>query len=348
MIRLFPVPILVVVAASAGAGPQAPSSTTRAGSNDYAECARFLNNFEPTPENRRGYRIKDYGSQSNDRLRYQPFRVESDGAVSPFPDTETSCDPTSRTCTYSYNTPALQDLEDIDNKERVNALVTAEHPDLVETETVVKRDSRWDIIEIFEGLPPNQNEQTAAMGYSSIVGVRTSFEILDDTCVPMQSSEVFTRTIQEEGKTVSVETELPVFITPLCRDIYEVLEGNDMLFAGFDLTVGSELREAFEVYETDLLLDGTIHPFYSRDELGHEVSRRLDAKSDYHGPLNLQALVGYYANEVTSEDGSTNEVLTMERMQRFGQSPVLSAQKILSQCYYRGLRSFLSNHSLWQ
>lgn len=347
MIRFFLFPILVPFAASASAGPNTASSGAPLVSNDYAECARLLNNFESTPENKRGYRINDYGSQSKDRLRYLPFRVESDGAISPFPDTQTSCDRASRTCTYSYKTPPLQDLEDIDNKERVNALVTAEHPDLLETETVVTRDAKGDIIEIFEALPPNQNALAGERRYSSIKGVRTTLGIRNNTCVPMRSSEVFARAMEEDGQTVLIETELPVFITPLCRDLQEVLEANDALFSGFDLTVGEELKTTFVKYRSEMLLDGP-RPFFSREELEEEVGWRLNVKHDFHGPLNVQALLGYYADGAPSEDRNTNAVSTMERMQRLGQSPVLSSQKILSHCYYRGLRNTLRNDSLWQ
>ena len=77
-----------------------------------------------------------------------------------------------------------------------------------------------------------------------------------------------------------------------------------------------------------------------------EVERRLNIKHDFHGPLHIQALVGYYSDGFIDSDTPPRE--KKEMMQRMGLSPILSAQKILSHCYYRGLRPFIENDSLWE
>ena len=67
----------------------------------------------------------------------------------------------------------------------------------------------------------------------------------------MMASKVFARVVQRDGGTVLVETGLPVFVTQLCRDIQPVLEANDALFDGLDMTVGDEPKEAFGRYKDD-------------------------------------------------------------------------------------------------
>ena len=268
MIRSLVWVIPVLLAVSVSTGQPARSAAIRAAPADHRACANHLNNFDPAPENKRGYRIQDHGSQSRNRLRYQPFRVESDGSVSPFADTQTLCNQTSRTCTYSFSTPALEDLEDIDNRERVNALVTTDSPDLLRAETVVKRDAQGNIIGIFEGLPPNQNERTDEERHSSIIGVRTTFSVRNNTCVPMKQVEVFMRDVGENGGIVAKRTEIPVFITPLCRDIYESLEGTTF-DSVFDIgPVNDGIRRLLDRYRSDILIAPEGNPRRRKGRVG--------------------------------------------------------------------------------
>lgn len=349
MIRSLAFPVAVLLAIPAGTLPSAESSETRRSPADHTECARFLNNFDSTPENKRGYRIQDYGSLSNDRLRYLPFRLASDGTVSPFPDTNTSCDPASGACTYTYLSPPLDDLEDIDDKDRVNALVTADHPRLVHTEVVVQRDPNGNIMEIFEGLPLNHHKPTTERPYNAINGTRTVFEVRNDTCVPMRKWEIFTREIEENGSLVRKEVESPVFITPLCRDIRQLVESHSEVLAVFDRDLGNDMKDIFLEYRPDFLGEHEgAKPFYSRLERQAEVRRRLNSKRDHHGHVHIQALVGYYADSASNPAGTNAIQEQTEIKQRVSASPLLSAMKILSHCYYRDLRNVIQNDSLWK
>ena len=212
---------------------------------NYSSCARFFNNLDSDSKNKRGYRIMDYGSMTKDRLRYIPFRIRSDGAINPHPGVDYSCDSNSNTCTYSYLSPPLEELEKITDKERMNSLKS----DLKKVEVTVKKNGSGDIVEIFEGLPSNRHNQTPSENYRSIKGVRTTFETRNKTCVPMEVREVFTREKEEDGKKTTVETELPVLSTPLCRDLYTILEkNNNNLSACFDKAIGSEINDVFKKY----------------------------------------------------------------------------------------------------
>ena len=329
------------------------------GSKDYQACANFFNNYAPTPDNGRGYRSMDYGVQSRSRLRYLPFRLESNGSISAFSDTRTACDQISRTCTYTYESPQMSDLEKIDRKRLVNDIVTLGGTTLHSVDVVVTRDNNGDITEILEGLPPNHNQQTRDMRYSSIVGVRSILEVQNGMCVPMRSSEVFTREEEEDGETITKRTELPVFITPLCRDIHDAFEASGILLSVFDEDLnakvfrsvlgkhqinliaadGEEVSEELRKFQLDLLdaNDGDTVPFLDERSATGEELDQLHIKEAIQGTLPVQILLGIHAR-----------VLTDREMQRLGSSTILYLSKILALCNYRNLSYFITNDSMWQ
>ena len=345
VVSLFLSSARLAVALASGE-PSPPPESVR--SHDYADCARWFNNFDSTPTNRRGYRIQDYGSMSDDRLRYVPFRIEPDGAVSPFADTTTECSSDRRSCTYTYLSPPLDDLHDIDDKPRINALVQAGGSDLEDVRVVVRRNAVGDIVEIFEGLPTNRRTQTPERPYTAIEGVRATFEISNGQCVPMREDEIYERDVEDNGEVATRQTALPVFITPLCREIRQALDEDTSLSAVFDVRAEHDFMDIYEGYTSEIL--GETHvgvPFYSRDELEEEIGKRLDVKAYHHGPLPVQALVGYYTRQVAGSDGMRNTREVRERKMRLGVNAILASQKILSHCYYRDLRVFIDDDSLW-
>ena len=309
------------------------ASVSNANAVDYSKCAKFVNNKEVSEENLKGYRIKESGPFVPQRLRYIPFDLLDNGAISIHEGA--SLTRVGRNEIVTYESPEIVALENLDTSiarpatRTVQVVIERDAPGHV-TAIVENRGLVADVDQEIERIEEWNGDPELAFAYKE---TRTTFGVFGGKCVPMRSNEIIVR--NKNG--AKQRTEIVVFDTRLCHAIQVFFYDNREVTAAFDSRLNREMANLFATHgKTYFSPEDKGIEFLSNDKINELVDQQLSSRAPRYD-FRMQFLTGF---------ASDTQISSLRREQH-GISPLISAHMIRAGCLYQRLGDFVYERSLW-
>ncbi|MCR9202950.1 MAG: hypothetical protein NXH75_00090 [Halobacteriovoraceae bacterium] len=320
---------------------------------DYSKCQDYLN-----PPSTGGVAL------GGSRIWGLPFTLKEDGSLKVRDGVDLKVEDGGKTEKFNYTVPGF----DSGNGVKSDSFVY---------ETVVKRDDKGNILNIFHGPQltdgklqelkkqqykmylENTSEEiikknNEVMGgesgkyvppFTAFKGTNLDFEVKNGKCVPMRQSQELLGEPKVDGKTAST-TNLD---TTLCRDVHQFLEANPEAAACFKKDLNMRMSDIFkrhaDKYSEEMQNMSQVFP---RGTGGYGMGMGMG--------FGMGMGMGFGGISLTKEVLSNHQPYGrmaddkqyFQTQRRYSYSPILSGHKIVQICFDNGLESSITDNSIWE